>query len=123
MPEGFDEEMLRLAKVLAEAVRFSHRTRQSLEQELGFSAGSLSKVFHGKTVLGLKNLLRILDALGISPKDFFAVAYEHAESSAEGKRIIRELAESQGGPKADDEDFDQRVRDALSRILGTPPPR
>lgn len=74
--------------------------KRPLERKLGWSRGAVTKLCSGENDLKVGKLLRILDALGVNPLDFYALA--HAEPAAERplwERILTSL-DGQGSVRA-----------------------
>jgi hypothetical protein len=125
MSDRYDEEVRRLAEVLATVLRVGNRTRQSVEEQLGMSSGYLSKILSGTVELRVRHILAILEAAGMEPGSFFELAYPGARQawgkSEEDRRLIESTraALGQRPPREDsDADFDDRVKRSLLRLLG-----
>lgn len=71
----------RYQRLLDEVVQRAGVQKRPLERKLGWSRGSLTKLCNGENDLKVGKLLLILDALGVKPLDFYALA--HAEPSEE----------------------------------------
>jgi transcriptional regulator with XRE-family HTH domain len=128
MADRFDDEVHRLAEVLATVVRVAGRTRQSLEEQIGLSSGYLSKILGGTVDLRARHILTILDAVGMEPAEFFRLAFPRPQAQSSGanaRRLIENVQEALGqGPASEppsSPDFDQQVRRSLSRLLGLSP--
>lgn len=91
------EPVLRLLSRLVHEAGFSGR---SLDRELGYSRGQSNAILAGQQHLRYRNLVEILGALGIEPKDFFSLLYwDSAEPLPPNlEAIYRRQA---GLPKAD----------------------
>jgi hypothetical protein len=83
-----DEEVARLAGLLSAAVKFSGRTQREVERQLGWSAGSMSRLFSGGIELKAKHILDICGAIGFPPARFFRTAYPHLQES-DGPDVLR----------------------------------
>src|SRR6185295_3293370 len=97
-PEGDPvEPVLRLLSRLVHEAGFSAR---ALDRELGYSRGQSNAILAGQQQLRYRNILEILGALGIEPKDFFALLYWDASEPLPPslEAIYRRQA---GLPKAD----------------------
>jgi hypothetical protein len=124
MPDRYDQEVLRLAEVLATVVRVAGRTRQSLEQQIGLSSGYLSKILGGTVELRARHILSILEAVGMEPADFFRLAFPRRYQPDGGKsarRLIENVQAALGEGAAEPDagpNFDEQVKRSLSRLLG-----
>jgi hypothetical protein len=122
MADRFDQEIQRIAEVLATVVRISGRTRQSLEDRMRLSSGYLSKILGGTVELRVRHILMIAEAVGLSPGDVFRVAYPQPESSGEeARRLLAGIraALGQRGPRPEPSvNFDEEVKRSLGRLLG-----
>ncbi len=112
-----DQEAKRLVELLARLVRLSDRSLRSLEAELGMGSSVLSKILSGVIRPQLSYVLMICSALGVHPGHFFRLAYPHPGPP---DPLVEQYLEVQGlkvkEEKAAD-DLDQRVREALFRVL------
>src|SRR4051812_47270063 len=73
--ETADQEARRLVHLLADLVRISGRSLRSLEEELGMGSSVMSKILNGVIRPQLSYVLLIAPAIGISPAEFFQLAY------------------------------------------------
>lgn len=126
MADRFDDEVRRLAEVLATVVRVAGRTRQSLEEQIGLSSGYLSKILGGTVDLRTRHILVILDAIGMEPADFFRLAFPRPQGSGtSARRLIENVQEALGQGQISEPvsspDFDQQVKRSLVRLLGLGP--
>jgi len=128
MADRFDDEVRRLAEVLATVVRVAGRTRQSLEEQIGLSSGYLSKILGGTVDLRTRHILVILDAIGMEPADFFRLAFPRPQTQGSGtsaRRLIENVQEALGQGQISEPvsspDFDQQVKRSLVRLLGLGP--
>lgn len=126
MADPYDEEIRRLAEVLSTAVRLANRTRQSVEGQIGFSSGYLSKVLGGTVDLRVRHILAVAGALGLEPGAFFRLAFPAGptagEPSPEALRLVENtraaLGQAPPAAPAASADFDEQVKSALIRLLG-----
>jgi len=124
--DRYDDEVRRLAEVLATVVRVAGRTRQSLEAQLGLSSGYLSKILGGTVDLRARHILSIVEAVGMDPGDFFRLAFPRRQQPNEGgkgsRRLIEDVQSALGqGTTAEPETglaFDEQVKRSLGRLLG-----
>lgn len=79
MDEGsrdrYQEEALRLVRVLASLASERRVSVRSLEKKMGVGDSVFSKVLKGKITLQVRHVLMIADALEIGWRDLFARAY------------------------------------------------
>ncbi len=90
----------RIISLLRNAIRLSSRTYRDVERQLGWRAGTITRLMRGGLGLKIEHLLSILRAIKLSPARFFAVAYPSADGvpSAEERlyRILEQMY-SRGG--------------------------
>lgn len=123
MSDPFLDESRRLAHLLGVLVRTSGRSLRSLEKDLGLGSAGLSKVLNGTVRLQVEHVLRITEALGVDPGDFFRWAFPYRGRPG---RLIQEASAAQGRMAEEPEgaadevpaDFDEQVKKALLRLLG-----
>jgi hypothetical protein len=122
MDDRYDEEVRRLAEVLATVLRVARRTRQSVEHDLDLSSGYLSKILGGTVDLRVRHILAISEAAGMDPANFFSLAYPPREQDSETRRFIANVQAAMGQQPAlalePSAEFDEAVRRSLARILG-----
>lgn len=127
-----DPEVRRVAELLAMVVRMSGRSRRSIEEDLGLGSSGLSKILNGTVRLQMSHILSILQAVEVDPGEFFQVAYPRRRAPRKSglMKEIRLLMkeETEPGPEelddlAELEDFDERVRLVMLRLLGGRPQR
>lgn len=75
MAKSYEEEEKRLLRLLGRAISASGRTRSSIEAQLGVSSAYVSKILRGTVDLRVYHLLMLVDAVGLTPKQFFRLAY------------------------------------------------
>ncbi len=80
--------------MLRDAVRYSNLSNREVERRLGVSANSgyLSRLFAGTRELKLRQILDVLDVVGLPPANFFRAAFAEADESPEVLRLERILA-------------------------------
>ena len=69
-------DILRVARLLERLILFKRMPIRKLEKELNFSNGYLARIFSGRIELKYRHILDILEAIDVSPKSFFKLAYE-----------------------------------------------
>lgn len=95
-----DDEVTRILAMLRDAVRFSNLSNREVERRLGFSAsGYLSRLFAGSSELKLRQILDILEIVGLPPANFFRAAFSEPDDSPESLRMERILLHSHPIPR------------------------
>lgn len=97
--------------LLNDLVSLSGRTKSSLERELGLSSGYLSRILGRTDDIALSHLLPILEALGVTPGDFFRSACPQPASQAPSRNLLARLGST------DQSELDEKVLRALGRLL------
>lgn len=69
------EEIQRLLHMLRVAMRILDVSNRDVEKKLGLSYGYLSRLFSGSIELKVEHILEILQVLGLTPTEFFQLAY------------------------------------------------
>lgn len=126
-----EPEVRRLAELLAMVVRMSGRSRRSIEAELGLGSSGLSKILNGTVRLQVSHVMSILQAVGVEPGEFFQAAFPR-RGSPRRSGLMKEVrlllepdaahaADTGSGEADDQEDFDERVRLVMLRLLGGRP--
>jgi transcriptional regulator with XRE-family HTH domain len=69
------DEIQRLLYLLRVAMRMLDVSNREVEKKLGLSYGYLSRLFSGSIELKIEHILQILDVLGLTPAEFFHLAY------------------------------------------------
>jgi hypothetical protein len=138
-----DQEVVRILAMLRDAVRYSNLSNREVERRLGVSANSgyLSRLFAGTRELKLRQVLDVLDVVGLPPANFFRAAFAEPDDSPESLRLERILAHahpeqerSEGAGKPGDVPValtEQQVEEMMKRTLRKllfseeppPPPR
>jgi transcriptional regulator with XRE-family HTH domain len=120
-----EEEARRLVGLLRRLVTLSGRSMRSLEAEIGLRSSLLGKILSGTIRPQLVHVLKICEGVGLSPVEFFEIAYPYPRKGAVRSALGRELAQEVSGgegmdtgrrPQAQD-DLDERVRQSLQRLL------
>jgi transcriptional regulator with XRE-family HTH domain len=96
--DRYEEEALRLVRVLATLAAERRVSVRSLEKKMGVGDSVFSKVLKGKITLQVRHVLMIADALEIGWRDLFARAYglvpalaPPADSREEESRMVQLL--------------------------------
>ena len=74
------EEIQRLIQMLRVAMRILDVSNRDIEKQLGLSYGYLSRLFSGAIELKMEHILQILEVLGLTPAEFFQLAYPRRTS-------------------------------------------
>jgi transcriptional regulator with XRE-family HTH domain len=95
-------ESERLMSLLRKAMRMLDIKHRDLAVRMGVSPSYLSRLFHGVIDLKLDQLVRIVDALGLRPGEFFRLAYpDDAEPPSDAALALSGLMpEKAGRPEA-----------------------
>lgn len=113
MSDRFDQETLRLGLLLRSLAKTRERSIRSLEQKMGVSDGIFYKVLNGKITMQMRHLLMIVDALGMTPAEFFEMAYPKTTLPAStSQKDLQEAREDE------DADLEGKVRRVLLQIIG-----
>lgn len=125
-----DDEVTRVLAILRDAVRYSNLSNREVERRLGVSANSgyLSRLFAGTRELKLRQILDILDVVGLPPANFFRATYSEPDDSSESLRLERILAHAHpekprpGAPKEPKEEpqaalTEQQIEEMMKRTL------
>ena len=88
-----DEEVTRVLAMLRDAVRYSNLSNREVERRLGYSANSgyLSRLFAADRELKFRQIVDILEIVGLPPANFFRAVFGEPEESAEALRLERIL--------------------------------
>lgn len=89
-----DDEVTRILAMLRDAIRYSNMSNREVERRLGYSANSgyLSRLFAGGRELKFRQILDILESVGLPPANFFRAAFTDPDDSPESLRLERILA-------------------------------
>lgn len=91
------EEIHRLLYVLRVAMRMLDVSNRDVEKRLGLSYGYLSRLFSGSIELKVEHILQILDVLGLTPAEFFQLAYPRRNTPpSEAAERLRSILEGLG---------------------------
>ena len=75
MTDTTDDGIEPLLRLLARLVHEAGFSGRALDRKLGYSRGQSNAILSGQQHLRFQNILDVLGALGIEPKDFFALLY------------------------------------------------
>lgn len=92
-------ESERLLSLLRKAMRMLDIKHRDLAMRMGVSPSYLSRLFHGVIDLKLDQLVRIVEALGLRPGEFFRIAYpDAAEPPSPAAVALRGLMPAASAP-------------------------
>jgi transcriptional regulator with XRE-family HTH domain len=127
MTSNDNSRMDRVRRLLELFVREAGLPYAEVTQRLGWTPGTVSRLFGGKRELRVEQLLAILDVLGISASRFFSVAerFDALEASLVELRVavLQELArEQRDHPKDEanglsDSELQRRIEAALRKLF------
>ncbi len=112
---------LHLAFLLKHVIRVSGLSARAIERQLGLSGGYISRLTSGRLELKASHLFDILDALGLTPNEFFSIAFP-LRPGVRSPLMIRLQALSpatetaQAPPETLDES-DRKLLKAVRRVL------
>lgn len=116
------EEVQRLIQVLRVAMRILDVSNRDVEKALGLSYGYLSRLFSGAIELKVEHILQILEVLGLTPAEYFQLAYPRKASPSESATRMRAILDGFGPttpeerPPAGDLSSDE-LEKTISRVL------
>jgi transcriptional regulator with XRE-family HTH domain len=110
-----EAESRRIAALLHSLVKFSGRSMRSIEEELGVGSSSLAKVLKGAIQLQYGHILKILEVLGVTPAQFFQVAYS---SRVRASKLVEQWRRYEEMDAAKDDTTETTVRRIIREIFG-----
>jgi len=126
------EEIQRLLQVLRLAMRILDVSNRDIEKKLGLSYGYLSRLFSGSIELKVEHILLISDVLGLTPAEFFQLAYPRktaplSESAARLRSILEgigpfSLDERPAAGDMGSEELEKVVAKVLRKLLNEAAP-
>lgn len=90
------EEIQRLLQLLRLAMRILDVSNRDIEKALGLSYGYLSRLFSGAIELKVEHILQILEVIGLTPAEFFQLAYPRKASPSEAATRMRSILDGFG---------------------------
>ena len=90
------EEIQRLIQMLRVAMRILDVSNRDIEKKLGLSYGYLSRLFSGAIELKVEHILQIVEVLGLTPAEFFQLAYPRKTSPSEAVTRMRTILDGFG---------------------------
>jgi len=73
-----DKRVANLTSSLESLVQMQLRSRAALEEDLGWSAGTIARLFSGRTKMTLRHLVLLLGALGVPSDEFSEMTFRSA---------------------------------------------
>jgi transcriptional regulator with XRE-family HTH domain len=125
------DEVERLIRVLTTAMRILDLSNREIEKRLHLSPSYLSRLFNGLIELRAEHLLAISRAIGLTPAEFFHLAYPKrteppSEAALQLRRVLQELQPPPppAPPSLRDDELERRIQETVQRLLaemGRPP--
>ncbi|HEX2222949.1 MAG TPA: hypothetical protein VHN15_01950 [Thermoanaerobaculia bacterium] len=128
-----EAETDRLTHLLKDAVQYSRISNREVERRMGYSSNSgyLSRLFNGSRELKVRQVLQILQTLGMSPSSYFHAVYpeivDETPEAAHLRQVLESLHPVQREPETtrpetpaapqDPELIERMLREALRRML------
>jgi hypothetical protein len=119
-----EQENDRLVRLLEAAVRLSLKSFREIDRELGYSAGSVHRLFSRKSELKTRHVLEILDVLKVSPRVFFTTAYSVDHPKDQTTEQLMEMlgrsglsAAEQANPSPTLRQIEEIVAKAMARVV------
>ena len=124
------DEVERLIRVLTTAMRILDLSNREIEKRLHLSPSYLSRLFNGLIELRVEHLLAISRAIGLTPAEFFYLAYPKrteppSEAALQLRRVLEELQPAPPTPPTPpappsslrDDDLERKIREIVQRLL------
>jgi len=73
-----DKRVTSLTSSLETLLQLQLRSRAALEKDLGWTAGTISRLFSGRTKMTLRHFVLLLRELGIPPDEFSEMTFRTA---------------------------------------------
>lgn len=123
-----NDEILRILDLLRTLIRILGLSNREIERRAGFSPSYLSRLFGNYLELKYEHILEISRALGISPREFFELAYPDAgEPPTDSMKKIRQVLQkmqpsrppepAKPAPGLSAEDVERRIQEALRQVF------
>ena len=120
------EEAERLIRVLTTAMRILDLSNREIEKRLSLSPSYLSRLFNGLIELRVEHLLSISRAIGLTPAEFFHLAYPKrsdppSEAALQLRRVLQELQPPPPPPSQTtlrDDEIDRKIQETVQRLFG-----
>lgn len=122
------EETRRLLELLRVAMRILGFSNRDVEKSLGLSYGYLSRLFSGSIELKVEHIFQILGVLGLTPAEFFHLAYPRKPSTpSEASSRMRSILDGFGPVTPEErppatknispEELEKLVSETLKKLL------
>jgi len=113
----------RLIRVLTTAMRILDLSNREIEKRLHLSPSYLSRLFNGLIELRVEHLLAISRAIGLTPAEFFYLAYPKrtdppSEASVQLRRVLQELQPPLPSQTQREDELEKKIQETVQRILG-----
>lgn len=123
-----NDEILRILDLLRTLIRILGLSNREIERRAGFSPSYLSRLFGNYLELKYEHILEIGRALGITPREFFELAYpDSGEAPSESMRRVRQVLQTmqpsrpaepaKPGPGLSAEEVERRIQEALRQVF------
>ena len=117
------DEVERLIRVLTTAMRILDLSNREIEKRLHLSPSYLSRLFNGLIELRVEHLLAISRAIGLTPAEFFYLAYPKrtdppSEASVQLRRVLQELQPPLPSQTQREDELEKKIQETVQRILG-----
>ncbi len=123
-------EILRILDLLRTLIRILGLSNREIERRVGFSPSYLSRLFGNYLELKYEHVLEISRALGITPREFFELAYpDNAETPTESMKRIRGVLQNmqplrpaveippKPTPGLSAEEVERKIQEALRQVF------
>ena len=122
-------EILRILDLLRTLIRILGLSNREIERRAGFSPSYLSRLFGNYLELKYEHVLEISRALGITPREFFELAYpDSAEAPTESMKRIRNVLQNmqpsrpveappKPAPGLSAEEVERKIQEALRQVF------
>ena len=122
-------EILRILDLLRTLIRILGLSNREIERRVGFSPSYLSRLFGNYLELKYEHVLEISRALGITPREFFELAYpDNAEMPTESMKRIRNVLQNmqpsrpvevppKPAPGLSAEEVERKIQEALRQVF------
>ncbi len=117
-------EVERLIRVLTTAMRILDLSNREIEKRLHLSPSYLSRHFNGLIELRMEHLLGISRAIGLTPAEFFQLAYPKrpdppSEAALQLRRVLQEL-QPPPAPSSQlrEDEIERKIQETVQRLLG-----
>jgi hypothetical protein len=113
-----DEESRRLARLLLTLLRTANRSVRSVEQQMGVGSSGLGKVLNGTIRLQMGHIFLVLEALDMTPGQFFHLAYPGRQPAHPvSDQFLRERGMEPADPQIDAPEMETLVRRTVLRMM------